>query len=293
MSSLVHRARRKARRVVDRMSGMPPGAVPLRPFAPQVPGPPGARRCAVCRWQGTSFEGVPHCESATCPQCGAIGRDRWLFHCLTTYVTGIGKQTRLMETSPRMGDAYKDAMAVRVDYLASDYDQRAHKADIAIDLQKIDLPDASLDVVMTSHVLEHVPDTDAALSEIRRVLKPGGSLVLLVPVLQGATAPPAEPEFHGDDTPVFWRFGLDLTDTLRAHGFSTSLLCTEDFKRHVLAGSTSWTEGISPEWDVASIVAAAASRPDDLTVVCDDALAETLGLVPSYMYLAWHSRKPT
>ena len=288
--SLAHRARVKARRVVDRLSGMPPGAVPLRPFVPQVPGPPGARRCCVCRWEGTSFEGSFHCESATCPQCGAIGRDRWLFHCLTTCVPGIGKQTRLMETSPRLGHAYKDAMAARVDYLASDYDQRAHKADVAIDLQKIDLPDASLDVVMTSHVLEHVPDTSAALAEIFRVLKPGGSMVLLVPVLQGVTAPPVEPEFHGDATPVFWRFGLDLTGVLREHGFETRLLCTADFLAHVRSGSASWPEGIAAEWDVDSILAAADA--DDLTPICDDRLAETLGLVPSYMYLAWHARRP-
>jgi hypothetical protein len=290
MSSLAHRARLKARTVVDRLSGMPEGAIPLRPFEPQVPGPAGAKRCAVCRWQGTAFEGVMHCESAVCPRCGAIGRDRWLFHCLTSCVPGIGKRTRLLETSPRLGHAYKDAMAARVSYLASDYDQRAHKADIAIDLQKIDLPDASLDVVMTSHVLEHVPDTAAALDEIERVLVPGGSMVLLVPVLQGVTAPPVEPEFHGDDTPVFWRFGLDLTDTLRAHGFDTRLLCTADFRRHAAAHDPVWPEGISPEWDVESILGN--TKAGDLAVICDDRLAETLGLVPSYMYLAWHARKP-
>ncbi|HVF03311.1 MAG TPA: methyltransferase domain-containing protein [Frankiaceae bacterium] len=286
----VRKARREARAVVDRAQGLPPGAVPLRPFTPQVPGRPGLRRCAVCRWQGAAFTGGNHCEASVCPGCGAIGRDRWLFHCLTTSVAGIGKQTRLLETSPRLGDSYKDAMAARVDYLASDYDQRAHKADIALDLQKIDLPDASLDVVMTSHVLEHVPDTSAALNELMRVLKPGGSVILLVPVLQGATAPPAEPEFHGDDTPVFWRFGLDLTGTLRAHGFETRLLCTADFRRHADAGDPTWPDGISPEWDVASIVAA--TDPNELTVICDDRLADTLGLVPSYMYLGWHARKP-
>jgi SAM-dependent methyltransferase len=288
--SLVHRARVKARSYVDRMQGMPAGAVPLRPFVPQQPAPPGTVRCAVCRWQGSAFTGPQHCEATTCPRCGAIGRDRWLFHCLVSNVSGIGKQTRLMETSPRLGPAYKDAMSAKVDYLASDFDERAHKADVRIDLQDIDLPDASLDVVMTSHVLEHVPETDRALGEIRRVLKPGGSLVLLVPVLQGATAPPTEPEFHGDDTPVFWRFGLDLTDRLRDHGFDTKLLCTADFVRHAEARDARWAEGIAPEWDAESIVNAA--KPDDLTPIVSDDLARTLGLWPSYMYLGWHARKP-
>jgi SAM-dependent methyltransferase len=288
--SLVQRARAKARRGVDRLRGLPPGTVPLRPFVPAVPSRPGTVRCNVCRWRGRAFLGTAHCESAVCPSCNAIGRDRWLFHCLVTNVRGITRSTRLLETSPRMGPHYKDAMAARVDYLASDYDQRAHKADVALDLQAIDLPSASLDVVLSSHVLEHVPDTDAALGELYRVLRPGGSLVLLVPVLQGATAPPVTPEFHGDDTPVFWRFGLDLTDRLCGRGFETSLLCTADFARYAESRSVEWAEGISGEWDVESIVAAA--KPDALTPICGDDLARTLGLFPSYMYLGWHARKP-
>ena len=62
-----------------------------------------------------------------------------------------------------------------------------------------------------------------------RILAPGGRLALQVPVLQGETAPPTEPEFHGDNTPVFWRFGFDLTDRLRSAGFDTRLACVERF----------------------------------------------------------------
>jgi len=286
--SLVALARRTARRTVDRLQGTPPGGLSLRPFTPMKPRTEGVK-CNVCRWHGETFEGVLHCESAICPRCNAIGRDRWLFHCLVTRVK-VTKETRLLETSPRMPQAYREAMGRRLDYISSDYDLRAHKADIALDLQKMDLPDNHLDVLMTSHVLEHVPDTDAALSETFRVLKPGGSLILLVPVPQGVTAPPVEPEFHGDMTPVFWRFGPDLTDRLRSHGFDTALLCTDDFKRHAEAGDTHWDEGIAPEWDIDSIMGAV--KVDDLTPICDDDLARTAALRPSYMYLAWHARKP-
>ena len=45
----------------------------------------------------------------------------------------------------------------------------------------IPLEDSSIDVVWCSEVLEHVPDTAALLSEIRRVLVTRGSLVITTP----------------------------------------------------------------------------------------------------------------
>ncbi len=41
--------------------------------------------------------------------------------------------------------------------------------------------DASVDIVLCYEVIEHVPDEEKALSEIHRVLKPGGELIISVP----------------------------------------------------------------------------------------------------------------
>jgi SAM-dependent methyltransferase len=41
--------------------------------------------------------------------------------------------------------------------------------------------DASFDTVLMSHVIEHLPDPHAELREVRRILKPGGRVVLLTP----------------------------------------------------------------------------------------------------------------
>jgi SAM-dependent methyltransferase len=246
--------------------------------------------CVLCGWRGEQFSGPPHSEAAQCPQCLAVGRDRFIYLCLYQRVPRE-RRLRMLETSPRLGDDYRNAMARRVRYLASDYDERAHKASVKLDLQQLDLPDASIDVLLTAHVLEHVPDTDASLSEIFRVLSPGGRMLLQVPVGQATTAPPPEPEFHGDNTPVFWRFGMDLTERLRKHGFQTSVLCTEDFRRRVEAGDTHWEPVFQyPEFDYEALVTAAAA--EDLVVVADDALAQRDGLYPSYQFLTWEAVKP-
>ena len=191
---------------------------------------------------------------------------------------------RVLETSPRMGDGYRLAMARWFDYKASDFDERAHRASIRIDLQDIALPDASLDLVLTPHVLEHVPETDRALAELHRVLVPGGRLLLQVPILQGATAPPTEPEFHDDNTPVFWRFGPDLVDRLRAHGFVTRLLCPRQWLDEVIVGRSDRVRQF-PEFDVDSMLAG--SRVDDLEPILDTPMAERLGLWEPYQFLVF------
>jgi SAM-dependent methyltransferase len=180
-------------------------------------------------------------------------------------------------------------MARWFEYTASDYDERAHKGTVQIDLQDISLPTASLDVFLTAHVLEHVPDTDRALGELHRVLAVGGFLVLQVPVLQAKTAPPTEPEFHGDNTPVFWRFGFDLTARLRTAGFEVELLCTQELLELVQADAPGWPGESSPEFDADAIVAEAIEA--DLAAVASPEVAERLGLRPAYMYLTWVARR--
>lgn len=46
----------------------------------------------------------------------------------------------------------------------------------SVDAQHIPFPDESFDVVLANHMLYHVPDKSRVLSEIRRVLRPGGKL---------------------------------------------------------------------------------------------------------------------
>ncbi|MEL7444505.1 MAG: methyltransferase domain-containing protein [Pseudomonadota bacterium] len=51
-----------------------------------------------------------------------------------------------------------------------------HKADLGA----IPYPDNSFDVVLVAHVLEHMPNPAAAMSELLRVLKPGGLLIACI-----------------------------------------------------------------------------------------------------------------
>lgn len=55
------------------------------------------------------------------------------------------------------------------------------KLDIVSDITQIPLADASVDAVMCTEVLEHVPDPVAVLKEFSRLLKPQGHLLITAP----------------------------------------------------------------------------------------------------------------
>jgi SAM-dependent methyltransferase len=50
---------------------------------------------------------------------------------------------------------------------------------VGLDGQRLDLPDATYDGVLATFVLCTIPDAEAALSEVRRVLRPGATLHVL------------------------------------------------------------------------------------------------------------------
>jgi SAM-dependent methyltransferase len=99
-------------------------------------------------------------------------------------------------------------------------------ADLRLDITDMDLRDGSFDLILCSHVLEHVPDDRAAMAELRRVLADGGLALVLTPYR--AEAPTYEdPSIRSplDRMVAFGQqdhvriYGTDLADRLRGAGF--------------------------------------------------------------------------
>jgi len=55
------------------------------------------------------------------------------------------------------------------------------KLDIVSDILSIPLPDHSVDAIMCTEVLEHIPDPLGAIKEFNRLVKPGGYLLITAP----------------------------------------------------------------------------------------------------------------
>ncbi len=89
------------------------------------------------------------------------------------------------------GDAPYRELFSHCDYLTTDlaattyHDFSRRPPNIVCDLTAIPLPTASLDAILCTEVLEHVPEPTAVLAEFRRLLMPGGQLFLTTPFFWG------------------------------------------------------------------------------------------------------------
>lgn len=97
------------------------------------------------------------------------------------------------------------------------------------DLMDLALADASFDFIVHSDTLEHVPDPLRALTEIRRVLRPGGRTIFTVPIVVDRMSRSREglsASYHGDPTMaatdllVRTEFGADAWTMVLKAGFS-------------------------------------------------------------------------
>jgi len=71
--------------------------------------------------------------------------------------------------------------------------EKGHAAVERGDICDLPFPDAHFDFVLAIDILEHVADDATAIAELRRVLRPGGTLLVTVPAIGGSWG------FQGDD----------------------------------------------------------------------------------------------
>lgn len=81
--------------------------------------------------------------------------------------------------------AYPNGLLIGVDLVASGLRKAHHSVPDALLLQAdvctLPLEDSSVDLIVSANLLEHVPNDQAALAEMFRVLRPGASAVVVVP----------------------------------------------------------------------------------------------------------------
>jgi SAM-dependent methyltransferase len=162
-----------------------------------------------------------------------LERDQWVLKCIRKYFTQGNVLDVGAGTSP-----YKPYLS-EFQYIAHDFGKyegiklgNTHDyADIQVksDIADIPLEDGSIDHIVCTEVLEHVPEPLEAIREFARLLRPGGLAMITAPFTSGLHQEPFH--FYAGYSPNFYRhaaekFGFNLIEC-SAHGGFLRLMSQE------------------------------------------------------------------
>lgn len=192
---------------------------------------PGGVTCPCCESNFPKFVpgGVKLRPNAMCPRCGSLERHRLMQLYFRNRTNLYSARLKVLHFAPEACLELSLDNNPDIDYVSADlYSPRAKQK---IDITNIPYPDATFDVVLCSHVLEHIPDDRQAMRELRRVLKPDGWALLQVPIDRkrqvtfedpSVTDPAERARLFGQHDHVRW-YGQDYPARLRECGFDVRI----------------------------------------------------------------------
>lgn len=114
-----------------------------------------------------------------CPYCFSTDRLRFTEVILERYTGIYTDKCSVLEFAPIVALSRLLKKNKDLSYISGDIVEG--RADMVLDITDIDRPDNSFDYILCCHVLEHIPDEAKAVSELMRVSKNGGKLLLSMP----------------------------------------------------------------------------------------------------------------
>lgn len=191
--------------------------------------------CPVCGGRFDAFKDDWNRPRALCWSCGAHERHRLQWLLFQRRPELLAGARDLLHFAPEWCLRRRLLGVGGLRYVTGDLEPEL-PGDLRLDVTALELPDAAFDGIICSHVLEHVPQDAQAMRELRRVVRPDGWLVALVPIDATRTetyddASIATPEAR---LAAFWQhdhvrlYAPDFADRLRAAGFTVEVLRPAD-----------------------------------------------------------------
>lgn len=187
--------------------------------------------CACCERSFSRFltVGSPP-RPAGCPYCGARERQRLLFLYLRNETDCLTRGRSILHFAPEDWAQQTFSSIEGARYVSADL--FSPTAMVRADITNLDFDEDAFDLILCSHVLEHVPDDARAMREMLRVLKRGGMAIVQVPLDRtraetyedwSITAPAAREQAFGQSDHVRW-YGRDFVARLRSAGFEVTAI---------------------------------------------------------------------
>lgn len=118
-------------------------------------------------------------DNVLSPSTLSLERHRLLWLFLKNKTNFFTAQHKILHFAPEQAFYKRFRKLKNLDYTTTDLNSPL--ADVKADICDLPFEDNSFDVILCNHVLEHIPDDTKALSELWRVMKPGGWGIFQIP----------------------------------------------------------------------------------------------------------------
>ena len=118
-------------------------------------------------------------ENVLSPSTLSLERHRLLWLYLKNRTDFFTKKAKVLHFAPEQAFYKRFRKLSNLDYLTTDLNSPL--ADVKADICSLPFEDDLFDIILCNHVLEHIPDDRQAMSELFRVMKPGGWGVFQIP----------------------------------------------------------------------------------------------------------------
>jgi hypothetical protein len=185
--------------------------------------------CPVCNSIFVAFRdggaGDKKRKNARCPECGSLERHRLLWlHFINNVWPLLPKGKKdILHVAPEKFFVENLKDHPEINYISGDL--MMPEAMIRLDLTDMIFQDGKLDVIICSHILEHIPDDRKAMREMYRCLKSGGFLLVMVPTYSNHTyedfniTEPKDRKIHFGQEDHVRKYGEDIVQRLESSGF--------------------------------------------------------------------------
>ena len=137
--------------------------------------------CVICDFKASDWVHLPN-HDLLCPNCGSLSRDRRLWQLVKENY--VKNDIQILDFSPSRTLFRKWKKEKNVKHIASDL-SGDFIADVTFDITQIPEKENTFDLIICYHILEHVIDDVKAMSELHRVLKPNGTVLIQTPFKEG------------------------------------------------------------------------------------------------------------
>ncbi len=165
------------------------------------------------------------------PTNGARERHRLVWLYLTNELDILERNLQVLHISPELSYFQVFRRLKNLTYYAGDKMVEGYsnqKGIEHVDLTSLEFDNERFDIAICNHVLEHIPDDRKAMSEMYRVLKPGGTAIVTVPINENSVVTyedasivtPSERTLHFGQWDHVRYYGVDISERLIQVGFA-------------------------------------------------------------------------